>query len=142
MSQGKIFKAFGFVSEIVKAALFLCGNKKMQFMKRVKNTGFRITIALNAQDRFNGNISTSTAHYMVDNLLKRHELYNTSIKEMPGIVYGANCNFFTTTILQVDLHSPDAVLPSGITDDLMEHVSRDVYVQRYEITRPSGCGLQ
>lgn len=102
-------------------------------MKRIKNTGFRITIALDAQDKFQDNISTSTAHYVVGNLLKRYELYNTSIKEMPGIVYGANCSSFTTTILQVDLHSPHNILPGGITEDLMEHVSQDVYVQKYEI---------
>lgn len=103
-------------------------------MKRIKNTGFRITIALSAQDNFRGNISTSTARYMVDSLLKRHELYNTSIKEMPGIVYGAHCSLFSTAILQVDLHSPNPYLPDSITEDLMEHISRDVYVQKYEIS--------
>ncbi len=106
----------------------------MQVMERIKNTGFRIIIALNADDMMQGNISTSTAHYLVASLLSRHELYNTSIREMPGIIYGPNCSFFTATLLQVDLHAPCHTFPSTITEELMEHVSQDVYVQKYEIS--------
>ena len=102
-------------------------------MKRIKNTGFRITIALKGDGGMAGNISTSTARYIVENLLKRHELYNTSIKEMPGIIHSSDCNFRTATILLADFHSPDESSPAHLAEQLEELTGSDVFVQKYQI---------
>lgn len=102
-------------------------------MKRIKNTGFRITIALKGDGGMTGNISTSTARYIVENLLKRHELYNTSIKEMPGIIHSSDCNFRTATILLADFHSPDESSPAHLAEQLEELTGSDVFVQKYQI---------
>lgn len=102
-------------------------------MKRIKNTGFRITIALKGDGGMAGNISTSTAHYIVENLLKRHEAYNTSIKEMPGIIHSSDCNFHTATILLADFHSPDESSTSRLAEQLEELTGSDVFVQKYQV---------
>ena len=103
-------------------------------MKKIKNTGYKLTISLNSAESISGNIATSTAQFILDKLLKKYPLFNTSIKEMPGVISGnTHCNTHISTLLQADFHSPDNLIPQSIIEEIKENISPEIHLHRYRI---------
>lgn len=107
---------------------------KCKDMKRIKNTGYRLTITLDSAGTLCGKVATSTVQCMVDNLLRKYTLYNTSIRELPGAIHaGSGCSTHITTLLQIDFLSPDKFLPNCIVEELKEQISPEIHLLPYQI---------
>ncbi len=103
-------------------------------MKKLKNTGYKLTISLNSAGTLCGNVATSTSQFLLSRLLKKYPLFNTTIKELPGSIYPTSqCTTNITTLLQVDFHTPDNFLPNHILEELKETISPEIHLLRYQI---------
>lgn len=96
-------------------------------MKKLKNTGYKLTISLNSAGTLCGNVATSTAQFLLSRLLKKYPLFNTTIKELPGSIYPTSqCNTNISTLLQVDFHTPDDFIYFTLLEELKETLGDDI----------------